>query len=126
MLAHGVGSFEDFSSALGSSSSFLSSIVPHTERGGATALCTKPVRDEDFPLCVSPGPLALLQENSAVFQGRLRPRLERMKEFGRQTEEHMNCCWMVGGGSFEPTVVCHSAGMLIRPVCMRAHTYTQT
>eukprot|EP00064_Thunnus_orientalis_P003051 superscaffoldBa00000242_g3059 len=38
----------------------------------------------DYPLRVPSGPLALLQENSAVFQGRLRPCLKRMKEFGRR------------------------------------------
>lgn len=59
---------------------------PHPERGGAPALSAKPVREGDIPLCFPSGPLALLQENSAVFQGRLRPRLKRLKEFGRLRE----------------------------------------
>lgn len=79
------------------------------------ALCTQPVRVGDFPLCVPSGPLALLQENSAAFQGRLRPCWKRVKEFGRPKK-----AWITAGGGrkecFEPTMLCHSALILMRRV----------
>lgn len=58
-------------------------IVPTESKRRGPTLSTELVREGDFPLRVPPGPLALLQENSAVFHGRLRPCLKRMKEFGR-------------------------------------------
>lgn len=68
-------------------------IVPTERKRRGPALSAELVREGDFPLCVPPGPLALLQENSAVFQGRLRPCLKRMKEFGRPRN-----AWIAAGG----------------------------
>lgn len=114
-LARVVGSFYALGSA-SVSSSFPAPLSPQ-RRGGrervGPALCTQPVRVGDFPLCVPSGPLALLQENSAAFQGRLRPCWKRVKEFGRPKK-----AWITAGGGreecFEPTMLCHSALILMR------------
>ena len=116
-------------------------LLPHSPHKGrekemrGPVLSTLIMSEGDFTLCVSSGPLVLLQESSAVFQGR--PCLKRMKEFG-QTEESLNLCLKMWE-CFKPAMLCLSAQFLIRlvSVCvcvcvcggcahLRAHTQRQT
>lgn len=63
---------------------------PHREKEAGPILPAEQVKG-DFSVCIAPGPLALLQENSALFQSRLKPCLKRMKEFGRQRKVLNHC-----------------------------------
>lgn len=92
MLACDVGSFQVLCSVSVLPLSSCTIVCTDSKRRGPT-LSTELVREGDFPLCVPPGPLALLQENSAVFHGRLRPCSKRMKEFGRPRK-----AWITAGG----------------------------